>query len=127
MKGNNCNKTRAFLILIIRNVSIDIYRRRKRQYSLSYEELEEELPESGQNIEDIIITNETFNRVAAIIKELPPSYADIISLKYYYHYEDEEISQILNITLGNIRTRLHRARQNLIKLLAKEQEVTNNE
>ena len=125
--GNNCNKLRALFVIIVRNVSIDIYRLRKKQYSVSIEEIEEDLPESGSSVEEILMNNETFTRVTEKIKELHPSYADILSLKFFYHYEDEEISRILNITPENIRTRLHRARKSLIKLLSQEQEATNHE
>ena len=125
--GTDCNKIRALFVIIVRNVSIDIYRLRRKQYSDSLEEIEEDLPESGPSVEEILMNNETFTRVAEKIKELHPSYADILSLKFFYHYEDEEISRILNITPENIRTRLHRARKSLIKLLSQEQEATNHE
>jgi RNA polymerase sigma-70 factor (ECF subfamily) len=36
-------------------------------------------------------------KVAEKVKELNPSYADIIAVRYYYQYEDVEISQILEI------------------------------
>jgi len=66
-------------------------------------------------------------KVAEKVKELNPSYADIIALRYYYQYEDVEISHILEIKPENVRTKLHRARQSLIKLLAKEKEAIYNE
>lgn len=125
--GIDCNKIRALFVIIIRNVSIDIYRLRKKQCSISIEEIEGDLSESGPSVEEIIINNEAFTKVAEKIKELHPSYADILSLKFFYHYKDEEISQILNITPGNTRARLHRARKSLIKLLSQEQEATNHE
>lgn len=49
----DCNKTRAFFVIIIRNVSINIYNRRKKQSSLSFEELEKELSESGPSVFDV--------------------------------------------------------------------------
>jgi len=123
----DCNKIKALFVIIVRNVSVDIYRLRRKQYSVSIEEIEDDLPESGPSVEEILMNHETFTRVAEKIRELHPSYADILSLKFFYHYEDEEISRILNITPENIRTRLHRARKNLIKLLSQEQEGTNHE
>ena len=73
------------------------------------------------------MNKESFARVEQKIKELHPSYADILTLKYFYHYEDNEISRILSITPENFRTRLHRARHSLIKLLSQNQEVENHE
>ncbi|MCO1600859.1 RNA polymerase sigma factor [Desulfosporosinus nitroreducens] len=125
--GPDCNKIRALFVIIVRNVSIDIYRLRKKQYSVSIEDIEEDLSESGPSVEEILMNNEAFTRVAEKIKELHPSYADILALKFFYHYGDEEISQILNITPENTRTRLHRARKSLIKLLSQEQEAKNHD
>ncbi len=121
------NKIRALLVIIVRNASIDIYRIRKKQSGVSFDEMQENFFDSGPSVEELVVNDETLATVAEKIKELHPSYADILSLKYYYQYTDEEISKILNITLENIRTRLHRARKSLIKLLSQEQEEKNNE
>lgn len=122
----NCNKTQAFIVIIIRSVSIDFYRRRKNHSALPLDEMNN-IPESGPGVEDMAINNTMFEAMAAKINELPSHYADIIALKYFYHYEYEEIAQILNISIENARTRMHRAKQNLIKLIAEEQEVANHE
>ncbi len=123
----DCNKTRALFVIIVRNVSIDIYRQREKQTGVSYEEIEETLSGQGPSVEEILVSAETFAKLAKKMKELNPSYADILSLKYFYNYKDEEISQMLNITPENTRIRLSRARKNLIKLLLKEQEAANHE
>lgn len=121
----DCNKLRALFVICVRNVAIDIYRLKKKQYSLNIEDIEDTLSEPGPGVEEILMSNETFTRVAEKIKELHPSYADILALKYFYYYKDEEISRMLNITPDNTRTRLHRARKSLIKLLSEEQDVNN--
>ncbi|HHY26962.1 MAG TPA: RNA polymerase sigma factor [Desulfitobacterium dehalogenans] len=122
-----CNKPGALCVIIVRNTAINSYRRRKKQYSMAMEEIEEHISEPGPSVEDIILDNEAFTRVTELIKELSPSYADILSLKLYYHYNDEEISRMLNITPGNVRTRLYRARKSLLKLLSQEQEGRHHE
>ncbi|EGW37199.1 sigma-70 family RNA polymerase sigma factor [Desulfosporosinus sp. OT] len=123
----NCNKTKAFIIIIIRNISINLYNQRKKQSSLSFEELEGELAESVPNVEETVISNEAFSRVTDKIKKLHPLYADILSLKYYFYYKDEEISKMLNITPENTRIRLHRARKYLLESLSQDQEATNHD
>lgn len=118
----NCNKTKAFLIVIVRNTSINIYNQRRKRSGLSFEEIENELSESGPSLEEIIINNDTFTRVADLMKDLHPTYADILSLKYYYQYKDEEIANILNISPENTRVRLYRARKCLLALLSQKKE-----
>ena len=51
------------------------------------------------------------------IKLLYPPYADIIALRYTYEYSEKEISIMLDISMQNVRVRLHRARNSLIKLI----------
>jgi len=120
------NKIRSLLIIIAKNVSIDLYRSRKKEPYISLEDIPEDLSESGENIEETLICEETFNKLAAKLNDLHPAYADILSLKLFFQFNDEEIAKILNITPENTRTRLHRARKNLIKLLSQEEEGKNH-
>lgn len=113
----DCNKTKAFIVIISRNLSINLYRKRNRQNDMGLENLEEFLPDNSQSIDEKIISNEVLDRISCKIKKLHEPYADILTLKYYYQYSDKEIAQLLDITHENVRTRLHRARQSLIKLL----------
>lgn len=117
----DCNKTKAFIVIISRNLSINLYRKRNRQNDMGLENLEEFLPDNSQSIDEKIISNEVLDRISCKIKKLHEPYADILTLKYYYHYSDKEIAQLLDITHGNVRTRLHRARQSLIKLLLEDE------
>jgi len=71
--GTDSNKTRALFVIIVRNVAIDMYRLRKKQYNVSIEDMEGDLSELGPSVEEIIMKNEAFARVAEKIKELHPS------------------------------------------------------
>ena len=51
-------------------------------------------PESGPSVEEILMNSETFTRVAEKIKELHPSYADILSLIFLY-FRKVYISKLL--------------------------------
>ena len=51
------------------------------------------------------------------LEKIIPSYADILTLKYYYEYSNLEISKLLNIMEGNVRVRLYRAKQSIKKIL----------
>lgn len=123
----NCNRTRAFVVIIVRNIAINLYRKRKKQNDMALDDIDEILPDNRETVDENIINEETFNRIAAIIKELHPTYADVISLKYFYYYSDKEIGKLLNISPENVRIRLHRARQSLIKLLSKNEELSKSE
>ncbi|PNT92198.1 hypothetical protein CDQ83_01065 [Clostridium thermosuccinogenes] len=78
-------------------------------------------------IDEMIIDADILSKISSKIRELRPDYSDIISLKYFYHYSDDEIARLLNITPGNVRVRLHRAKQRLIMLLSEDRELTKSE
>lgn len=118
------NKTKAFLVIIIRNISINIYNKRKKQPSVSFEEIDD-LSEAGPSVEEVVISNDSFLKIADMMKRMNPLYSDILTFKYYFNYKDEEISSLLNISPENTRTRLHRARKSLLLLLSENQGVIN--
>lgn len=61
---------------------------------------------------------EVWNVVAA----LPQKYQDVIFLFYHEQYSTEEISQILDISAPNVRTRLKRARE-ILRREVKDYEI----
>lgn len=119
-----CNMTRAFVVIIVRNISINLYRKRKKQNDMLLEDIEDILSDGSETIDEMIINAEMFSQVLSKIRELRTPYSDIISLKYFYHYSDSEIAKLLSITQENVRVRLHRSRQNLIKLLSQDGELS---
>jgi RNA polymerase sigma-70 factor (ECF subfamily) len=48
-----------------------------------------------------------------------PKYADVLTLKYFNHYTNKEIADLLLISEENVRVRLHRARKILAARLVK--------
>ena len=113
----DCHKTRAFVVIIVRNISINLYRKRKKQNDLMLEDIGETVG-GGELIVDTIINAEAFSQVASAIKDMHPAYTDVITLRYYYGYSDKEISELLSITHDNVRTRIRRAKQSLISKLS---------
>ncbi len=59
-------------------------------------------------------------RVRDCIAELPDSYRTILVLRDIEEASTEEVAVILGLTEGNVKTRLHRARQALKTLLERE-------
>lgn len=119
----NCNKTRAYLVIIVRNIAIDLYRKRKKQSNIALDKIEDFLPDNSKPIDEKIIDAEIFSRVSSKMQELHPAYADIISFKYFYHYSNSEIAKLLNTSPENVRVKLHRARKSLLKLLSQDEEL----
>ena len=61
--------------------------------------------------EEIFIEAEQTNFINALISSLPPKYREVIILRHLRDLSYEEMSKILNISLGSVKTRLFRARE----------------
>ena len=67
---------------------------------------------------DVAMTAETRARVRSCIDQLPPRYREVILLRDIDELDTDETAKLLDCTPGNVKTRLHRARQALRTLLA---------
>lgn len=115
---NNCHKTRGFIVVIVENIAIDFYRKRKSGSNISFDEME-------VYIKDIKNENDfTLNGVEEAILKLPINYSAVLRLKYSQGYSNEEISEILKITEENVRQRISRGKNKLAKILDEERDVS---
>ena len=112
-----CNKTRALFVIIVRNLSINIYNKRKNMENTHYEDIE--LVSTDLSLDEKMINLDKTKWMVDMLTKINPTYADILSLKYYYDYSDLEISKLLGISEGNVRVRLHRARLSIKKIIEK--------
>ena len=90
----------------------------------TFQQYAEELPvnkteESGGIFEQLTL-NEKNNYIKEAIQELEPFSAALIQLYYYESYSINEICQITNQSVSNIKIQLFRARKVLSLLLSKK-------
>ena len=102
-------QTKAFLITVIENKSIDIYRKNKRRPT--------EAPEEEQ--EGLSFAMPT-GAVASAIAQLPPRERNFIILKYAEGYPNKELSKMLGLTYSGVNSLDHRTKEKLRKLLKEE-------
>lgn len=62
------------------------------------------------NVEQQALTKEMQSEIQQLIKELDFIYRQVVVLRYYYDMEDKEIAMILDIPVGTVKSRLHRAK-----------------
>lgn len=110
-------KCLGYMIVIIRNVSIDIFNQRKKVIVLEEREFEFNRF-SGRT--DEIVSSEKFGLENAI-KKLDGKYRDVLLLKYVYGYSLKEIADMLNITETNVSTRLNRGKAYIKEYLRREE------
>jgi RNA polymerase sigma-70 factor (ECF subfamily) len=76
------------------------------------------------NPEITVITNEEEETLHRMINQLNPPDRAAVILKYWYGCSEEEISQMLSLTVSAVKSRLHRARRQLAEVVTKNQSTT---
>ena len=105
-----CPKTQSYIVTIVENQSIDLYRRRQKHQVV---ELSDELP-------GISAVYEGENALAACILKLPARYREVILLRYFQGYSVKEVAAILGLSLSAASKLDQRAKNRLKDLYEKE-------
>jgi len=115
-----------WLYQIIHNLFIDHYRKKKRRpiftsidEPLQHLESEKpiELPDWSTNPETEAVRNELGRQIQTGLAELSPEYRAAVILCDIQGLSYEEIAQVLNCSIGTVRSRIHRGRKTLRRLL----------
>lgn len=115
------------LAVCTRNAAVNLYQKNKQRRSnesklpldCEYENelLREMNRSSDQNQPPSVITvrEETKKQIAQMISELDDIYKDVLILQFRYKMNTHEIADILKISEGAVRVRLHRAKKILLQ------------
>jgi RNA polymerase sigma-70 factor (ECF subfamily) len=116
-----CNKTKYLIVTIVKNTAIDLYRKKGKQPLIDIEAAEAIPDINSQYMEDIVIRLGDAKMLAEKLAKLKSEYADVLTLKYYFEFEDVEIAEILKISITNVRVRLSRAKSHLRNLMCEDE------
>jgi RNA polymerase sigma-70 factor, ECF subfamily len=94
------------------------YRKKSRRYNLvsingskGDEEYNLQLPDERENPEKEVIMNDSLRIVREEIGRLPDDYREILILRDIEGLSYNEVAEILNISLANVKVRIHRGRE----------------
>lgn len=117
-------KFSTWLYRIATNLCIDRMRKKKPDYFLDAEvagteglDMYSQLPSDTKLPEEELVNLELKERIEVEIQKLPDKYRSVIVLKYIEDLSLKEISDILHLPLGTVKTRIHRGRDALRKSL----------
>lgn len=79
-----------------------------------------------QTIEELATRAETREQVRQMIDKLPDNYRTVLILRDIEELDTSATAELLELTPGTVKVRLHRARQALRNLLERELELTAN-
>ena len=116
----HCPQTRSFVVIIVRNVAINLYNSRKKQLALSLDELAEWTPDEAASPSDELEAKEGSLHLAQLMARLPDGYRSVLLLKYDNGYSTAEIASMLGLTEENVKKCLQRARKKLQEILERE-------
>jgi len=120
-------KFSTWIYRIATNLCIDRLRRRRQVYSLDAESSEHEgldgyamLPSDDRTPESELLLSETQRILHDAIETLPAKYKSVIVLRYLQDLSLQEISEVLDMPVTTVKTRVHRGREFLRKKLERK-------
>jgi RNA polymerase sigma factor (sigma-70 family) len=115
IESYDASKGRLFtwMLNISRNASIDMLRSRQYQHSKQNQELTDHVYEKAGAVSD-----STDNiGLKKIVNKLKEDQRVLVELSYFQGYTQDEISKMLNVPLGTVKTRLRKALSELRNLM----------
>ena len=107
-----CHKTRALVVTVVERTAIDLYRRRRRENTVS-------LDEEYINVSDTAQVDAVADRadLAAAMASLPTRYREVLLLRYDSGFSNREIAGLLSMSEENVRKTIQRAKDKLGRTL----------
>ncbi len=112
------SKFSTWIFRIVTNSAIDFVKKHKK---FNLVELEENT-KSSCLVDESFEKSENIRTVYKALEKLDVKYRAIIILKDIYGFSYEEISKILVINIGTVKSRLNRARKSLKSKISKEEQ-----
>lgn len=116
---------KAWLVRILKNTFINEYRKKSKQpQKIDFEDTYQQAEEGSDEFQNIDLRQEIYNNlvgdeVTSAVNNLPIDYRLIILLCDIEGFKYDEIAKIINVPIGTVRSRLHRAR-NMLKEILKD-------
>ncbi len=109
-----CQEIKAYIVIIIRNVSINIYNSNKRKAEHSAE------LNDNVTVDVDVLEQYEYTQLVKVISELPQIYKDIVYLYYLEEFTAKEVAKMLNISVDTVWKRAERAKKLLKEALELE-------
>lgn len=114
-KLNDNEKIEAWVKTITRRTALDALRKQKKWNETPTEDvyLEKGDVEMVSEIETEYEEEQVKKIIISAIDELKPKYKEVMYLKFIEEMQDKEISEELDIKLGTVKSRIHRAKSEI--------------
>ncbi len=113
---HSLKKTDAFSTWLYRIARNKVYQQFRRKRKLS--ELNENIAVPNDTENDVFSTEDAA-KIHRCLKELSPEYREVLMLRFLEQMSYEQISQVINRSLGTVKSRIHYAKLALKKEMEK--------
>ena len=112
-------QARYWLLRVGKNLAFNTFKRRGRERT-AYQKAWNEPERPQQHADADLLQEETAELVRRAVSRLPKTLRSVIVLKEYGGLSYDEIATSLGISVGNVKVRVHRARERLARELEAE-------
>ena len=105
-----------WLYSIARNTLIDFSR--KQRSDLSIDDRFSSPASTTPTPEESIINSQQRTQIERFLERLPEQYKMLFRLRFLEEYSYEEIAEKLQMPMGTVKTRIHRARERMCRMIA---------
>lgn len=115
------NDAKYWLIRVVKNASLNYIKRKDRERKAYQKALYEDHRKADSGETDLL-KSESIKSARDALNKLPPALREVLILREYGDLNYKEIGKVMGITEGNVKVRVFRAREQLLKILG-EQDV----
>lgn len=112
------SKVKTWLLVIARNRAINATRRKKLPLVDINQVFDLSSDETGPM--ETVVRHEEQDKVRSAIQKLPDGQREVLVLVFYHQLTGPEVAEVLSISEGTVKSRLHRAKETLKGILAQE-------
>ena len=114
-------KRKSFVIIVVKNIAIDTYRRRQRE-NVGAEDISDMDIADDFSIEQAISDSTDRELLMKAVEKLPEKQQEVLVMKFFHEVSTADIAEMLGIDVSAVRKRIARAEKNLYEILKGELE-----
>lgn len=116
----DCPQTHAYLLIIVRNVSLNII---KKQTKTVVVDVETVGITDNFELEEYVISNMEVERLKNILEQLSDEYYEVLFLELFMEFNISEIAEQLGLTYDNTKKRIQRAKKKFREIAEEKENV----
>ena len=114
-----------WIYTIARNTFVDYVRKRRDNLSIDLMQIGHAMMPASPSPtpEERVINDQQRAQLDHYLTRMSPRYRQLIELRFFHELSYEEIAQELEIPLGTVKTRIHRAREQLCRFIVENTDI----